>query len=93
MLVPFPLENAARLAQGILPQSLSRVQLFATPWTVAHLGPLSWDSPGTRDKGTETGDLLRLWASPPSSRICDETLAGSDLLSILWEKIPHRTQG
>ena len=23
-----------------------RVQLFATPWTVAHQAPLSWDSPG-----------------------------------------------
>jgi len=25
---------------------LSRIQLFATPWTVAHQAPLSMDSPG-----------------------------------------------
>ena len=27
-------------------QPLSRVQVFATPWTVAHQAPLSWDFPG-----------------------------------------------
>ena len=27
-------------------QPLSRVQLFATPWTVAHQAPSPWDSPG-----------------------------------------------
>ena len=27
-------------------KSLSRVQLFATPWTAAHKAPLSMDSPG-----------------------------------------------
>ena len=27
-------------------ESLSCVQLFATPWAVAHQAPLSWNSPG-----------------------------------------------
>ena len=33
-------------------KSLSRVQLSATPWTVAHQAPLSWDSPS---KKTDVG--------------------------------------
>ena len=27
-------------------QSLSRIQLFATPWTGAHQASLPWNSPG-----------------------------------------------
>ena len=33
-------------------KSLSPVQLFATPWTVAHQAPQSWDFPG---KNTRLG--------------------------------------
>ena len=29
-------------------KSLSRVRLFATPWTVACQAPLLWDSPGKK---------------------------------------------
>ena len=39
-------------------QSLSRVQLFATPWTVAHQAPLSMDILQSR---------ILEWAAMPSS--------------------------
>ena len=41
-------------------QSLSRVRLFATPWTVAHQAPLSWDSPGN-NTGVGCHFLLQLF--------------------------------
>ena len=37
----FPLENTEDILQFSSAQSLSRVQLFATPWTAAHQAPLS----------------------------------------------------
>ena len=36
----------ARCKLTTLCQSLSRVQLFATPWTVSRQAPCPWDSPG-----------------------------------------------
>ena len=39
-------------------QLLSRVRLFATPWTVAPQAPLSWDSPG-RNTGVGCRALLQ----------------------------------
>ena len=39
-------------------RSLSRVRLCATPWTVAHQAPLSWDSPG-KNTGVDCHALLQ----------------------------------
>ena len=36
----------------------SHVWLFATPWTIAHMGPLAWDSPG-KNTGVGCGALLQ----------------------------------
>ena len=48
-------------------QSLSRVQIFATPWTVAHQAPCTWDFPG---KNTGVGCIS---SSRGSSRPRDRT--------------------
>ena len=42
------ISNSSAINTGIYMKvkSLSRVQLFATPWTVAYQAPPSWDSPG-----------------------------------------------
>ena len=38
--------------------TVCHVQLFATPWTVAHQAPLSWNSPG-KDTGVGCHSLLQ----------------------------------
>ena len=43
-LLNFPLQGLAR--KKVKVKSLSRVRLFATPWTVAYQAPLSMDFPG-----------------------------------------------
>ena len=40
----FPFRNPAEWNMNV--KSLSRVRLFATPWTVVYQAPLSWDFPG-----------------------------------------------
>ena len=41
-------------------QLLSRVQLFAVPWTVAHQAPCLWDSPG-KNTGMGCHFLLHIY--------------------------------
>ena len=63
--------------QGVC-SSLSRVQLSATPWTVAHQAPCPWDYPG---KNTEVGyhsllqrDLPNPGVKPRSPALQEDSL-------------------
>ena len=57
-------------------QSLSRVQLFMTPWTVAHQAPLPTDFPG---KNTGVGHAL-LQGSFPTQESNLRLLLGRQIL-------------
>ena len=58
-------------------ESLSRVPLFATPWTVAHQAPLSWDSPG---KNNGVGYYALLQGIFPTQGLNPGPLQGRQIL-------------
>ena len=51
------------LSKGWKWQSLSHVQLFETPWTLAHPSPLLWTSPG-KNTGVSCHSLLQRSTQP-----------------------------
>ena len=51
------------LSKGWKWQSLSHVQLFETPWTLAHSSPLLWTSPG-KNTGVSCHSLLQRSTQP-----------------------------
>ena len=85
--------------------TLSCVQLFETPWTVAHQAPLSLDSPG-KDTGVDSHSLLQgIFPTQGSNSglLCLSALAGgffttittweacflNDMLSTVDTAVPH----
>jgi len=77
----FPWLTPSDLGVKVKVKSLSCVQLFATPWTVAHQAPPPWDSPG---KNTGVGChflLQRIFptqGSNPGLPHCRQTLNQPD---------------
>ena len=59
------------------PLPFSPIWLFATPWTVAHEAPLSWDSPG-KNTGMDCHSLLQrifpTQGSTPGLQHCSQIL-------------------
>ena len=56
-------------------QSLSRVQLFATPWTVAHQAPLSMNFPG-KNTGVGCHFLLQTLGQYVVKKECEDACLG-----------------
>ena len=72
--------------------SLSHVQLFATPWTVAHQAPLSmglWDSPGKNTRRLPfppPGDLSNPGIEPMSPTWF---ITAEPLEKLIWIKLAY----
>ena len=66
-----------RISVHLETETVSLVQLFVTPWTVAHQAPLTWNSPG---KNTEVGcrsllqEIFPTQGLNPSLPHCRQTL-------------------
>ena len=72
-------------------KSLSRVQLFTTPWTAAYQAPCPWDFPG-KSTGVGWHCLLRDLRAVrgKKERTCSHLLGTSyeDSISLCWEHQP-----
>ena len=69
-------------------KSLSRVQLFATPWTTAYQAPPPWDFPG---KSTGVGCHCLLWLNTIVKAKKPRMVSGCRMVVCVWLVYPPAT--